>query len=213
MKGFQCVFFTIALIFVFPYNLLPQSSSMQKQQPTSPVHRDFIKVSTDTLFAFLDLINYFTNKKFNTYFNGMKKAWDARKFDEFDRLCENLGSNQKFLRFLRDRKNEGKDHFIVQLPSKPAISFVSQNGTRAISYKQIIGEKQHPENEDLIVTCDCTSPCTVCFCPGSCAVLSICLCFYDSSPGGIPSGGAGGYFCNMFRAGKPCALRPPDFSP
>ncbi len=212
MKILNFVIYIIILEFTFLYSVLPQSISMQKQQPTSPIHRDYVKVSTDTLFAFLDIMNYFTNKKFNAYFDSMKKAWEARKFDEFDRICENLGSNQELLKFLRDKKNEGKDHFIVKLPSKPAISFVSQGNKREILNKQIIDEKQPPETEDIIVTCDCPSPCIVCFCPGSCALLSICLCFYDSSPGGIPSGGAGGYFCNMFRAGKPCALRPPDFS-
>jgi hypothetical protein len=54
----------------------------------------------------------------------------------------------------------------------------------------------------------------LCFCPGSCNVsMIICLCFFDSSPGGIPGGGGGGFFCNLFRGGKPCAVRPPDYVP
>lgn len=207
MKSLNFVFLIFVLVFISLYKVLPQSSSMQKHRPTSPAHRDFIKVSTDSLFAFLDIMNYFTNRKFSSYFDNLKKAWEARKFDEFDKLCENLGSNQELLKFMRDRKNDGKDHYLIKLPS---------DGRRIIFNKQYqpnVGDKQPPETEDIIFTCDCPSPCVVCFCPGSCASLSLCLCFYDSSPNGIPGGGAGGYFCNMFRGGKPCALRPPDFSP
>lgn len=183
--------------------------SQQSVQTVSPSHRDFIKVSTDTLFACIDIFNYFTDRKFDAYFSKLKKLWIEKKFEEFDKLCDSLGSNSKFFAVLKEKKQEGKTHFVVRMPfDSKRISFNPESKSKR-------GGTPPPESEEVIVSCDCPSPCNVCFCPGSCNVpYYICLCFYDSSPGGIPGGGGGGgFFCNFFHGGKPCAVRPPDYQP
>lgn len=193
-----------SLLFLFNLNALSQHNV----STTAPSHRDFIKVSTDTLFACIDIFNYFTDRKFDAYFTKMKKLWQEKKFEEFDKLCDSLGSNPKFFAALKEKKQEGKSRFIIKMPfDSKRVSFNPQTLPKR-------GETP-PESEDMVVTCDCPSPCTVCFCPGSCNVpYYLCLCFYDASPGGIPgSGGGGGFFCNYFHGGKPCAVRPPDYQP
>jgi hypothetical protein len=209
LKFFLTIIFLYSFIF-FPLSAQTErlSDSKQKYQLTNPAHRDFIKVSTDTLFACIDIFNYFTERKFESFFNNMKKAWQQRKFDGFDRLCDSLGSNPQLFKFLKDKKNERKSHFTVKLPyDSTRITFNNE-------LKPPKGNINPPETQEVMVTCDCPAPCVVCYCPGRCMPSYLCLCFYDPSPGGIiGGGGGGGFFCNYFRGGKPCAVRPPDYVP
>lgn len=207
LKLFVSMIFLYPFVFFTIFAQIKPSFSTQKHPLTNPAYRDLIKVSTDTLFACIDIFNYFTNRKFESFFNNMKKSWQERKFDDFDRLCDSLGSNPQLFKFLKDKKNERKGRFTIKLPyDRKRVSFGKQLHPSK-------GDINPPETEEVIVSCDCPSPCVVCFCPGSCLPYYLCLCFYDSNPGGIPGGGGGGFFCNIFRGGRPCTVRPPDYAP
>ncbi|MEJ5287048.1 MAG: hypothetical protein CH6_3795 [Candidatus Kapaibacterium sp.] len=218
MKVFVFLFLFV-ILFNFSsssYSQIPLSSN-QAQPLSSMQNKEIIKVSTYTLFSVLDYFNYFTDRKFETMFNNIKRAWTQKNFEEFDRLLDSLGKNAMLVAILKEKSKNRKDRYLIRLPNDPKRIRFSQSTSPAKLQTQPDrppSEKQPPEQEDVVVSCDCASPCVVCFCPGTCNVpYYLCLCFFDSSPGGIPGGGGGGFFCNMFRGGKPCALRPPDYMP
>ncbi len=212
MKILKFLFSFSALLLLF--NL---SSFAQRHEYDISSKKEIIKVSTDTLFSVIDYFNYFTDRKFEEMFNSIKQAWTQRNFEKFDRLVDSLGRDVMLVALLREKAKNRKDKYILRLPpDTKRIRFLPESAIRSTTPKSTGGEiePKPPEKQDVVASCECPSPCIVCFCPGSCDVpYVLCLCFYDSSPGGIPGGGGGGYFCNMFRGGKPCAVRPPDFVP
>jgi hypothetical protein len=192
MKSFclaVCVLFSLASFVSFSQTTTNQ---IKKEPKTEP---EIIRMRTDSLFILLDMLNDFTDHKFNEQIQQMKTAWQARDFAKFDRLSSDLNTNAMLVALLREKTKDKKGkykakHFIYETPrgGKKGVDVVAKG----------------PEKEDWVVVCDCASPCIVCFCILSCTNIVACFCFGDSHPGGCG-------WINPFAGGTGVCCRPIDW--
>jgi len=78
-------------------------------------------MGTDSLFILLDMLNDFTDHKFNEQIQQMRTAWQARDFAKFDRLSSDLNTNAMLVALLREKTKDKKGkykakHFIYETP-------------------------------------------------------------------------------------------------
>jgi len=174
------------LFFISSFISFSQATTNQikKEPKTEP---NIIRVRTDSLFMLLDMVNDFTDHKFNEQIQQMKAAWQSRDFAKFDRLSSDLSTNGMLLAILREKTKDKKGKY----KSKHLVYETPRGGKKGIDVVA-----KGPEVVDYVEICDCAPPCVICFCfnpfsnPCS-STISFCLCFYESPPIGGSCGFGG----------------------